>query len=95
MAVSRIAEETSGFEPYVYTMKKTANGKCIFLKGKSCTIYPIRPLVCRFYPFPLKSLGNGRYVFEYTDECPGIGNGPKLRKSFFEALFQEAYRRRT
>lgn len=88
-----IAEEIKGFEPYVYAMRKTEEEKCFFLKDKSCTIYLMRPLVCRFYPFPLKNLGNNRYVFEYTEECPGIGKGPRLKKSFFETLFQEASKR--
>jgi len=90
MDINIIAEETGGFEPYVYAMKKTKDGKCIFLKSKSCTIYPMRPLVCRFYPFPLRSLGNDRYVFDYAEECLGIGKGSKLKKSFFKNLFQEA-----
>ena len=40
--------------PYVYEMKKTSEGKCVYLKDKQCIIYPLRPLICMFYPFELK-----------------------------------------
>ncbi len=69
-------------------MRKTENGKCIFLKDNLCSIYEVRPLVCRVYPFQLKSLRDGRYSFNYTNSCTGIGSGPLLRWVFFERLFR-------
>jgi hypothetical protein len=84
------AEKIERVEPYAYRMKKTRDGKCVFLKDNSCSIYEVRPLICRFYPFQLKSLRTNRYVFEYTTECPGIGKGPQLKKEFFEELFKES-----
>jgi Fe-S-cluster containining protein len=81
------AEVISGFEPYVYEMKKTENGKCLFLKNNRCTIYKVRPLICRFYPFELKNLGNNKYQFSYTNKCPGVGKGSYLKRVFFENLF--------
>ena len=83
------AEKIEGFEPYIYQMKKTEDGKCVFLKDNSCSIYQIRPLICRFYPFQLKNLRNNRYAFTYTDECSGIGKGPQLKRNFFERLFSK------
>jgi Fe-S-cluster containining protein len=80
------AEKIRGYQPYVYRMKKTADGKCVFLNGNSCTIYSIRPLICRFYPFQLESFGNNRYAFTYTEECPSIGKGPELEKKYFAKL---------
>jgi Fe-S-cluster containining protein len=82
------AEKVEGFEPYVYRMKKTDDGKCVFLKDNSCSIYETRPLICRFYPFQLKNIRTDRYSFEYTTECSGIGKGPQLEKRFFERLFK-------
>jgi hypothetical protein len=82
------AEKVEGFEPYTYRMKKTNDGKCVFLKDNSCSIYETRPLICRFYPFQLKNIRTDRYAFEYTTECPGIGKGPKVKKRFFERLFK-------
>jgi Fe-S-cluster containining protein len=81
-------EETSGNTPYIYEMKKTSDGKCVFLKNNNCTIYSFRPLICRFYPFELKpSAGKEKYVFDFTLECPGISLGEVLRGSDFEKLF--------
>ena len=87
--IDKFAERKEGTEPYVYLMKKTSEGKCVFLKENLCTIYEMRPLICRFYPFKLDNLGNHKYVFTYTEECPNIGNGPKLKQKFFDTLFAE------
>ena len=81
------AETVSGFEPYIYEMKKTSEGQCFFLKNDRCAVYEIRPLICRFYPFELKNLGNNKYQFSYTNKCPSIGKGPHLKRAFFENLF--------
>jgi Fe-S-cluster containining protein len=87
--VEEFTEKIEGFEPYVYRMKKTEKGKCVFLDGNLCTVYSIRPLICRFYPFEFKSSSNNRRTFAYTRECPGIGKGSKHEKKFFEMLFAE------
>jgi Fe-S-cluster containining protein len=92
MNAEEFAEEVEGHDPYVCRVKKTSEGKCVFLSGETCTVYSVRPLVCRFYPFELKPAGNKRYVFSYTDECPSIGKGPCLRKSHFRKLFAELER---
>jgi len=87
MHLKEFAEKIEGCEPYIYRMKKTEKGKCVFLKDDSCAIYSVRPLICRFYPFQLKSSENDKYSFMYTEECLGIGQGPKLKGRFFEKLF--------
>ena len=72
-------------------MKKALeNGKCVLLAKSRCTIYPLRPLICRFYPFELKTAANGDHQFLYTNECPSIGIGKPLSKNYFENLFQLA-----
>jgi Fe-S-cluster containining protein len=87
--ISEFAVEVSGSEPYIYEMRKTEEGKCLFLKDNRCTIYEIRPLICMFYPFELKNLGNNRYIFSYTNKCPGIGKGPKLKTTYYKKLFNK------
>jgi Fe-S-cluster containining protein len=89
MGPDKFAEKIEDFEPYTYRMRKTTGGKCVFLKDKTCAIYQTRPLICRFYPFQLKNPRNNRYAFTYTNECPGIGKGPQLKRNFFEKLFDE------
>jgi Fe-S-cluster containining protein len=99
--ISTIASETlesfalriEGSAPYIYEMRKTADGKCPFLKGDVCAIYALRPLVCQYYPFELRMGESGGYVFSFTDECPGIGKGKRVGRDYFERLFQEASNR--
>ena len=79
--------------PYKYEMKKRKNGKCVFLQNNLCTIYSLRPLICRFYPFELKDIHNQKHTFLYTDECPGINKGQMLNESYFRKLFQLAHDR--
>jgi Fe-S-cluster containining protein len=91
-SINEFANKVEGFEPYEYLMKKTDEGKCLFLAGNSCSIYELRPLICRFYPFQLKDLGNDSYIFIPTDECPGIDNGPSVDEPFYENLFNQVRR---
>ncbi|MEM3696736.1 MAG: YkgJ family cysteine cluster protein [Candidatus Bathyarchaeia archaeon] len=88
--IGEFAEKIEGAKPYVYLMRKTAEGKCVFLKDNLCSIYRIRPLICKFYPFQLENAKNGKFKFTYTTECPNIGKGPKLKRSFFEKFLKEA-----
>ena len=77
--------------PYVYEMKKTSEGKCVYLKGNQCSIYPLRPLVCMFYPFELKFDENKRlHDFDFTLECPGINQGKLMGEKDFKKLFELA-----
>jgi len=87
--VHEFAIEVSGSEPYIYEMRKTGDGKCLFLKDNRCTIYRVRPLICRFYPFQLKNHGNNRYSFSHTNQCPGIGKGPQLKTPYYQKLFNQ------
>jgi len=90
--VHAFATETKGHGPYVYEMKKTlGEGKCIFLEGTNCSIYPVRPLVCRFYPFELVTPKDGKPRFSCTRECPGTRKGKRLEREHFENLFKRAY----
>jgi len=89
LPVYQFAVEVDGFKPYAYAMKKTDRGTCVFLSDKLCSIYQIRPLICRFYPFRLRNLGDNRYLFGCTRECPGLGKGPLLERVFFERIFRD------
>lgn len=86
LAASDFCFEVQGKAPYIFEMRKQADGKCVFLENNKCSIYAFRPLICRFYPFELKPVGNG-YLFDVTSECPGIGVGDRLGKQDFLKLF--------
>lgn len=80
--------------PYCYEMKKSSEGKCFFLKDNQCSIYKLRPLICRFYPFELKfNSDKDQHVFDFTVECPGISKGRIIARKDFEALFLLAQER--
>jgi Fe-S-cluster containining protein len=79
--------------PYSHEMKKTEEGKCVFLENNCCTIYTARPLICRFYPFELKTAHDGKHTFLYTTECPGINKGSMLSKNYFRKLLRLAHAR--
>ena len=91
-SVDDFAEKIEGFEPYVYRMRKTKDGKCIFLKNKSCSVYHIRPLICMFYPFELKEVGSNRYIFAYTDECPAIGKDLNLKGATLKGFSRKSWK---
>lgn len=88
--VEAFACRISGREPYVFEMQKIKEGRCVFLAGNICNIYTSRPLICRYYPFQLKTLENGLHAFYSTKECPGVGAGRLLRKDYFETLYRKA-----
>jgi Fe-S-cluster containining protein len=88
--------EAEGKHPYVYEMKKSSEGKCVFLKDNRCSIYPKRPLICIFYPFELKfEEDKNAHAFDFTLECPGINQGILLEKDDFKKLFETAQERLT
>jgi len=88
---SEFAVKIENKSPYSYEMEKTTeSGKCIFLENNRCSIYPLRPLVCRFYPFELRIAANRKHEFLHTDECPGIGKGKTLHKSYFGKMLRLA-----
>lgn len=91
VAVEDFAEATDGPEFYVLRMRKK-DGRCVFLDGNSCKIYEVRPMVCRFYPVWLRKEGS-TYTFGVTDECPGLGKGKRLDRSYYVSLLKLAQAR--
>jgi len=94
LPIEQFAKPISGKEPYVYEMRKPTNDKCFFLKDNRCINYEHRPLICRFYPFELKpAQDKNGYVFDFTIECPAIGEGKTWTRKDFEKLFKLAQER--
>ncbi len=95
-SVSDIASKVKDKKPYGYEMKKnTTTGKCVFLKENRCTIYPKRPLICKFYPFGLETSRENQKVFFFTTECPGIGHGKVMQKNDYRILLSQAEEKTT
>lgn len=65
---------------FKYSLTEKANGDCVFLtnigKGKrGCSIYPVRPLQCRTWPFWTGNLKSSNTWAEAGEMCPGMNNG--------------------
>ncbi len=91
ISANRFSNEIMDKQPYCFEMKKTNEGKCFFLKNNQCTIYSLRPLICRFYPFQLMyDLDKEKHVFDVTLECPAINQGKPFKEKEFEQLFELA-----
>jgi len=57
-------------------------GDCCFLKTtkgglRTCSIYPVRPLQCRTWPFWEENLESPDAWNEAACDCPGINRGPR------------------
>lgn len=63
------------------SLTEHANGDCVFLKqvdGKRiCSVYPVRPLQCRTWPFWDSNLDSPAAWREAARTCPGIDAGRK------------------
>lgn len=48
---------------------------CAFLKDNRCSIYPVRPLQCRTWPFWPENMRKSGWIKKAVGFCPGIGKG--------------------
>jgi Fe-S-cluster containining protein len=48
------------------------NGYCIFLKERACRIHPVKPRMCRTWPFLRSVLRDIRNWEIMAETCPGI-----------------------
>jgi len=61
-------------------LRKMESGDCVFLKDNQCMIHPIRPFVCRTFPFVFRDVaGEVKWgLSSMKDICHGIGEGSKV-----------------
>lgn len=78
----------SGLKNYKFKMKKR-NGICVFLKDHACRIYDGRPLLCNIYPFLVRK-SNGSFLFDISEDCPGIGLGYSIQDNYFKKMAESA-----
>ncbi len=59
-----------------FILKDNLKGDCIFYDYKGrCTIYPVRPLQCKTFPFWPEILSSHKNWHLQSKECPGINYG--------------------
>ncbi len=62
------------------SLKNMEDGSCVFLisepeKGvHKCSIYDVRPALCRFYPFDFEKVGPCSFVLKLISCCRGLNN---------------------
>jgi Fe-S-cluster containining protein len=64
------------------SLREQRNYDCEFLKPdgtgrKVCTIYPVRPVQCRTWPFWKSNLASPSDWADAGQNCPGINKGPR------------------
>jgi len=94
----RIAPHASHYDfvdrrdhPLFPYLLKARQGACLFLNDKGkCSIYPVRPLLCRLFPLQLHFQWDGKLLW-CLEHCPGVGkkNGAALCKNYLEGLLME------
>jgi Fe-S-cluster containining protein len=57
---------------------------CPFLSGSRCSVYPVRPVQCRSFPFWDENLVAPETWESVADFCPGVGRGPLLNLPVIE-----------
>lgn len=59
----------------VFHLKDGTGPECIFLKGTRCTVYKVRPVQCRTWPFWPEVMSAKTWSKEVKAFCPGVGKG--------------------
>ncbi len=59
------------------SLNEYANGDCVFFDSqkRGCTIYPVRPIQCRTWPFWKSNTESPDLWKETQRDCPGAGTG--------------------
>lgn len=74
-------------------LKRGIDYECVFLKGKFCQIYEVRPTQCQTYPWWPQNLSSKEDWQNAQKECEGINNeAPKVD---FEIIEKELNRQRS
>lgn len=64
-----------------YSLTEKSNGDCVYLQNingkRQCSIYSVRPLQCRTWPFWTCNLKSSADWAWASENCPGMNNGKK------------------
>jgi uncharacterized protein len=58
-----------------YRLNCPEDEPCMFLEETGCSIYPVRPVQCRSFPFWPENISNPKNWFGLKKICPGIDKG--------------------
>jgi len=91
IGLERIPSVKTEKGPAYIAIKKMDNGDCIFLKDDLCMIHPVRPVVCKSFPFSFSdSSGTWSWGLSAKKEiCPGLGTGPLISENEIRELAEK------
>ena len=73
-----------------YSLTERSNGDCVFLVNhdgkRQCSIYEVRPLQCRTWPFWTSNLKSPVDWAFAGEVCPGMNNGKKHDVTHIETM---------
>jgi Fe-S-cluster containining protein len=72
-----------------FSIKEDKQGRCLFF-NEGCTIYTIRPLQCRTFPFWFCNLRSEKRWRHIKRQCPGIGSGRLYTRSEILKMIQKS-----
>lgn len=75
---------------YALVEKKSKNFDCIFLEGKQCSVYSVRPVQCRTFPWWKENLRTEESWKIAAEYCEGISDTAPLIS--FEEISQQLER---
>jgi Fe-S-cluster containining protein len=68
------------------TFLKIKNDQCPFSKNGGCTVYEVRPVQCRTWPFWMPNLIKETWDNDVVPICPGIGRGKLYTRDEIEVI---------
>ncbi len=72
-----------------YLIARSRGGACEFLSDCRCTIYPVRPVPCRTWPFWPETMERAAWNAEVRSFCSGIGRGRLHAREEIEAAMRQ------
>ena len=57
------------------SLNELPNGDCVMLRDGRCTVYPVRPIQCKTFPFWPWSMNSQLDWDALAANCPGINKG--------------------
>ena len=71
---------------------RSVEGKCIFYKSGSCSVYDLRPMDCRLFPFDIIEGGLGQFIWiVYDDLCPATFDHKRHFENAKRVVAQSSY----
>jgi len=89
---------TAQLETRNWVLRRKQDGSCIFLRYNSsnkayeCTVYELRPALCRLYPFEYERMGPNAIILRFIPFCNGLNarGGALVDSKFVEEHLLEA-----